>query len=49
MNLVVMAGALVLWLCEETGVQEVVGLNPRTGYLMDIFSHYIDVKIELFV
>ena len=29
--------------------QEDLGLNPSTGYWMDIFSHYIVVKIVLFV
>ena len=29
----------VEWLWETTRVREVMGLNPRTGYWMDIFSH----------
>ena len=32
------AGALVLWLWKETHIREVVGLNPSTGYWMDIFT-----------
>ena len=44
------AGDLVLWLCEETHVQEVVGLNPSTGYWLYIFSRIpIDIKIVMFV
>ena len=30
----------------ETRVQEIVGLNPSTGYRIDIFSHYIVVKLK---
>ena len=35
------AGALVLWLWEETHVPKVVGSNPGTVYWMDIYSHYL--------
>ena len=34
-----------MWLFKETGDQEVVGLNPRTEYLMDNFSHLFVIKI----
>ena len=44
-----MAGALVLWLWEETGVPKLVSLNPRTVYWIDIFSHLFVVRIEMFV
>ena len=30
-------------------MQEVVGSNPSAVYWMDIFSHYIVVKIVIFV
>ena len=48
------AGALVLWLWEETHVLKVAGSNvhPVYGaavYWMDIFSHIFVVKIVLFV
>ena len=33
------AGALVYWLWEETRVLKVVGSNPSTIFLMDIFTH----------
>ena len=34
---------------EETCIKEVVGLNPISGNWMDTFSHYVDVKIVMFV
>ena len=43
------AGALVLWLWEETHVPKVVSLNPSTVYWMDIFSHLFVVKIVMCV
>ena len=43
------AGALVLWLWEETHIPKVVGSNPGTLYWMDILSHISVVKIVLFV
>ena len=42
------AEALVLWLWEETLVQEVLGSNPGTVYWMDIFSSLFVVKNCLF-
>ena len=38
----------VEWLWETTRVREVMGLNPRTGYWMDIFSHWF-VKVVWYV
>ena len=43
------AGALVLWLWEETHVPKVVSLNPSTVYWMDIFSHLFVAKIVMYV
>ena len=37
-------GALVQWLWDETHVLKVVGSNPNTVYLMNIFSHIFVVK-----
>ena len=42
------AGALVLWLLDETQNMKVVGLNPSAIYWMDIF-HIICCKIAMFV
>ena len=43
------AGALVLWLWEETHVPKVVSSNPGTIYRMDIFSHSFVAKIVMSV
>ena len=32
-----------------TGDKEVVGSNPSTGYWKEMFSHYIVVKIVMFI
>ena len=40
-NIVIRAGALVLWLCEETCVPKVASLNPSTIYWMYIFNRYL--------
>ena len=37
------AGALVLWLWEETHVPKVVGSNPCAGYWMDMTFFHIDL------
>ena len=43
------AGALVLWLWEETHVPKVVSSNRDTVYWMDIFSHLFVVQIVMCV
>ena len=40
------AGALGLWLWEETQVLQVVGLNHSTVYWMDIFSHMFVTNVS---
>ena len=45
-SVIAWAGALVMWLWETVLVQEVVGVNPSTGYWMDIF--HIDLLQKLF-
>ena len=47
-NLIKQWGAFVQWLWEETHITKVVGSNPGTVYLLDIFHIYLLLKTYFF-